>query len=179
MNSKMLCISHWMLCWICLITKCSKAYGGMFTPNKSLNSMSFKCSVIIMPLIMNALDVRLRGGRIQSLYKINVTLDVISVGWRVCRALSLPTCWRLLHYQRSISQLLLPLRIFSQEDNRFGSQIFSKYLLTAKDDDTDPCHPVSPTAASFLWGPKRAVAGNKSLNHLPSLKRHQGVFAGQ
>lgn len=38
----------------------------------------------------------------------------------------------------------------------------------------DPNHPVSPTAASFLWWSKLARAGNKLLNHLPSLKGPSG-----
>lgn len=47
-------------------------------------------------------------------------------------------------------------------------------ISSAKDDDTDPNHPASPTAASFSWWPKWAVAGNKLLNHLPALKRPSG-----
>ena len=95
-------------------------------------------------------DVRLRGGK--SLCKINVTLDVTTVGWGFACALSLPTR-KLLTSTAELSSIYLTTTASSynlqQGRQQIESQTVSKFLLP-KDSDTDPNHPVSPKATSFL-----------------------------
>jgi len=91
----MLCMSH--------RTTEFDAYGGIFTPNKWRNSLSFICCVIITAPHHDA--VRCETDPV--LYTINVTL-VRTVGCRVCRALSLPTC-RVLTSTAALSKIHLTI----------------------------------------------------------------------
>ena len=87
--------------------------------------------------------------------------------------------WRqLLRYQVSIWQLVFPEKIYSSEEEEEHRRVPDcLQISSAKDDDMDPNHPTSPTAAWFTCWCGWASAGNKLLNHLPSLKGHQGGFS--
>lgn len=114
----------------------------------------------------------------------NVTLDVTTVGCRIGHALSLPT-HKVLTSTAELSSIYLTILAYSEQfkpgRQQIASQTVSKYHLPKDEMEIrmDPNHPMSPTAALFLWfacfcDRKRALAGNRLLNHLPSLKRASG-----
>lgn len=103
------------------------------------------------------------------------------MGWRTSHALSLPT-YKALTSTAALSGIFLTIVAYS-EDFQAGrqqivSQTVSNYHLP-KNEDMDPNHPASPTAALFLWfvcfcDRKWAPAGNKLLNHHSALTRPSG-----
>lgn len=122
--------------------------------------------------IQTASEARLRHGggsaKLTSLLMLQLWAGVLAVHFHCPHR----RCWRqLLSYQASIWRSSRTANVFSKDH-------------LPEDEYTGPNHPVSPTAALFLWlvcfcERKWALAGNKLLNQLPSLKCHEGMFAGR
>lgn len=183
-NSKMLCIPHWTIVHEHITATCTvytwhitefhnalmEAHSLLTNPWTQRALKCSQCFTKINPLILRAFDVRLRKYPefLQNechtwcyncgLENWPCTFTAHTPGADVnCCAIKDLSNDHCFHWRYSARKITDWVPDFLQ-------------ISSAKDDDMDPNHRASATAASRKW----ALAGNELLNHLPSLKRPSG-----